>query len=60
MVGKQVYEVPPTNVGGSVSCIAVSTRGMDTQKVNLTDFDEIFVHTSFALVTFILVCFFPL
>ncbi|KAI8561923.1 hypothetical protein RHMOL_Rhmol04G0379800 [Rhododendron molle] len=32
MAGKQVYEVPPTNVGGSVSCIAVSTRGMDTQK----------------------------
>ncbi|XP_057475541.1 uncharacterized protein LOC130763619 isoform X1 [Actinidia eriantha] len=32
MVGKQVYEVPPSNVGGSVSCVAVSIRGMDTHK----------------------------
>ncbi|KAI7993232.1 putative vacuolar protein sorting-associated protein 13A [Camellia lanceoleosa] len=32
MAGKQVYEVPPMNVGGSVSCLAVSVRGMDTQK----------------------------
>lgn len=43
MVGKQVYEVPPSNVGGSVSCIAVSIRGMDSQKVNIAGFDEIFV-----------------
>ncbi|XP_028051145.1 uncharacterized protein LOC114255802 isoform X2 [Camellia sinensis] len=32
MAGKQVYEVPPMNVGGSVSCLAVSVRGMDIQK----------------------------
>ncbi|XP_059643008.1 uncharacterized protein LOC132284858 [Cornus florida] len=32
MAGKQAYEVPPTNVGGSSSCIAVSVRGMDPQK----------------------------
>ncbi|GFZ13853.1 calcium-dependent lipid-binding family protein [Actinidia rufa] len=32
MVGKQVYEVPPSNVGGSVSCVAVSIRGRDTHK----------------------------
>ena len=38
MAGKQVYEVPPTNIGGLVSCIAVSVRGMDTQKVNTADF----------------------
>ncbi|CAL5415223.1 unnamed protein product [Camellia sinensis] len=35
MAGKQVDEVPPMNVGGSVSCLAVSVRGMDTQKVIL-------------------------
>ncbi|MFS7909478.1 putative vacuolar protein sorting-associated protein [Helianthus anomalus] len=32
MAGKQVYEVPSSNVGGSSSCIAVCTRGMDIQK----------------------------
>ncbi|KAK6160946.1 hypothetical protein DH2020_004327 [Rehmannia glutinosa] len=32
MAGKQVCDVPPTNVGGSPLCIAVSTRGMDIQK----------------------------
>ncbi|XP_071698618.1 uncharacterized protein [Rutidosis leptorrhynchoides] len=32
MAGKQVYEVPPGNVGGSSSCIAVCIRGMDIQK----------------------------
>ncbi|XP_073302377.1 uncharacterized protein [Primulina huaijiensis] len=32
MAGKQVYEVPPRNVGGSPYCIAVSTSGMDIQK----------------------------
>ncbi|KAI3677367.1 hypothetical protein L1987_86993 [Smallanthus sonchifolius] len=31
MAGKQVYEVPSNNVGGS-SCIALCTRGMDIQK----------------------------
>lgn len=33
MAGKQVYEVPPKNIGGSELCIAVSARGIDTQKV---------------------------
>ncbi|KAL0376317.1 UNVERIFIED_CONTAM: Vacuolar protein sorting-associated protein 13 [Sesamum calycinum] len=33
MANKQVYDVPPTNVGGSPFCIALSTRGMDTKKV---------------------------
>ncbi|KAL6576075.1 hypothetical protein OROHE_000546 [Orobanche hederae] len=32
MAGKQVCDVPSTNVGGSTFCIAVSTRGMDIQK----------------------------
>ncbi|KAH6757936.1 calcium-dependent lipid-binding family protein [Perilla frutescens var. hirtella] len=32
MAGKQVCDVPSTNVGGSLCCIAVSTRGMDIQK----------------------------
>ncbi|KAJ4956285.1 hypothetical protein NE237_013068 [Protea cynaroides] len=32
MSGRQVYEVPPTNVGGSPFSIAVAFRGMDTQK----------------------------
>ncbi|XVE82332.1 hypothetical protein DITRI_Ditri15bG0139900 [Diplodiscus trichospermus] len=32
MAGKQVHEVPSTNIGGSSFCIAVSPRGMDTQK----------------------------
>lgn len=34
MAGKQVYEVPANNVGGSSSCIAVCIRGTDIQKVN--------------------------
>ncbi|KAL3505576.1 hypothetical protein ACH5RR_030958 [Cinchona calisaya] len=32
MAGKQVFEVPPTNVGGSLSCLAVCVRGVDAQK----------------------------
>ncbi|PPS16895.1 hypothetical protein GOBAR_AA03703 [Gossypium barbadense] len=32
MAGRQVHEVPSTNIGGSPFCIAVSPRGMDTQK----------------------------
>ncbi|XP_059444630.1 uncharacterized protein LOC132176414 [Corylus avellana] len=32
MAGRQVYEVPPTNIGGSPFCLAVSFRGMDIQK----------------------------
>ncbi|XP_052204938.1 uncharacterized protein LOC127809843 isoform X2 [Diospyros lotus] len=32
MAGKQVFEIPPANVGGSVSCIAVCSRGMESQK----------------------------
>ncbi|KAK6930330.1 Vacuolar protein sorting-associated protein 13, DH-like domain [Dillenia turbinata] len=32
MAGRQVYEVPPTSVGGSPFCVAVSFRGMDIQK----------------------------
>ncbi|KAE8735933.1 Calcium-dependent lipid-binding family protein isoform 3 [Hibiscus syriacus] len=33
MAGRQLHEVPPTNIGGSPFCIAVSPRGVDTQKV---------------------------
>lgn len=40
MAGKQVYEVPSDNVGGSSSCIAVCIRGMDIQKVS----DVCFAH----------------
>ncbi|XP_021714350.1 uncharacterized protein LOC110682332 isoform X2 [Chenopodium quinoa] len=32
MAGKQVFEVPPANVGGSLFSIAVCFRGMDIQK----------------------------
>ncbi|XP_019431159.1 PREDICTED: uncharacterized protein LOC109338390 isoform X1 [Lupinus angustifolius] len=32
MAGRQVLEVPPTNIGGSPFCIAVSVRGMNIQK----------------------------
>ncbi|KAF7837665.1 putative vacuolar protein sorting-associated protein [Senna tora] len=32
MGGRQVVEVPPTNIGGSPFCIAVCFRGMDIQK----------------------------
>ncbi|KAK7264763.1 hypothetical protein RJT34_32373 [Clitoria ternatea] len=32
MAGRQVLDVPPTNVGGSPFCIAVISRGMDIQK----------------------------
>ncbi|GAB2300237.1 hypothetical protein Dimus_034275 [Dionaea muscipula] len=32
MGGKQVYEIPPANIGGSLSSIAVCFRGMDLQK----------------------------
>ncbi|XP_061360270.1 uncharacterized protein LOC133304277 isoform X2 [Gastrolobium bilobum] len=32
MAGRQVIDVPPTSVGGSPFCIAVSTRGVDIQK----------------------------
>ncbi|XWS14258.1 hypothetical protein CRYUN_Cryun36dG0107400 [Craigia yunnanensis] len=32
MAGRQVHEVPSTIIGGSPFCIAVSPRGMDTQK----------------------------
>ncbi|KAI4344734.1 hypothetical protein L6164_011925 [Bauhinia variegata] len=32
MAGRQVLEVPPTNIGGSPFCIAVSFRGRDIQK----------------------------
>lgn len=33
MAAKQLYDVPPSSVGGSPFCIAVSNRGMDIQKV---------------------------
>ncbi|KAJ7955294.1 calcium-dependent lipid-binding family protein [Quillaja saponaria] len=32
MAGRQIQEVPPTNIGGSPFCIAVSFRGMDVLK----------------------------
>ncbi|KAL5782083.1 hypothetical protein ACOSP7_007112 [Xanthoceras sorbifolium] len=32
MTGRQVFEVPPTNIGGSSFCIAVCLRAMDIQK----------------------------
>ncbi|TYG99646.1 hypothetical protein ES288_A10G211800v1 [Gossypium darwinii] len=32
MAGRQVHEVPSTNIGGSPFCIAVGPRGMDTKK----------------------------
>ncbi|XP_049360182.1 uncharacterized protein LOC125824878 [Solanum verrucosum] len=33
MAGKQVHEIPPANIGGTFSCISISSRGMDLQKV---------------------------
>ncbi|XP_010524589.1 PREDICTED: uncharacterized protein LOC104802610 [Tarenaya hassleriana] len=32
MAGRQVFEVPPANVGGSPYCLAVGLRGMDLKK----------------------------
>ncbi|KAK9670363.1 hypothetical protein RND81_13G196500 [Saponaria officinalis] len=32
MAGKQVFEVPPANVGGSLFSVAVCSRGVDIQK----------------------------
>ncbi|KAG7594430.1 Vacuolar protein sorting-associated protein 62 [Arabidopsis thaliana x Arabidopsis arenosa] len=32
MAGRQVFEVPPANVGGSPYCLAVGTRGTDLKK----------------------------
>ncbi|KAJ8767440.1 hypothetical protein K2173_017484 [Erythroxylum novogranatense] len=32
MAGRQVNEVPPSNVGGSQLCISISSRGMDIQQ----------------------------
>ncbi|KAE9601531.1 hypothetical protein Lalb_Chr13g0298811 [Lupinus albus] len=32
MAGRQVLDVPPTSIGGSSFCIAVSVRGLDIQK----------------------------
>lgn len=44
MSGKQVCDIPPTNVGGSPFCIAVSSRGMDIQKVgDVTQWHSIIV-----------------
>ncbi|KAH9766384.1 C2 domain-containing protein [Citrus sinensis] len=37
MVGRQVFEVLPTNIGGSPFCIAISFRGMDSQKAPPSD-----------------------
>jgi vacuolar protein sorting-associated protein 13A/C len=34
MASRQVFEVPPTSVGGSLFSIGVCSRGADTQKVN--------------------------
>lgn len=33
MAGRHVYEVSPTNIGGSLFCLAVSFRGLEIQKV---------------------------
>lgn len=35
MAGRQVLEVPPASVGGSAYAVAVSFRGVDTQKVTV-------------------------
>ncbi|XP_031738035.1 uncharacterized protein LOC101213129 isoform X1 [Cucumis sativus] len=32
VAGKQVHEIPSTSVGGSLFCVALSSRGMDIQK----------------------------
>jgi hypothetical protein len=34
MASRQVFEVPPTSVGGSPYSIGVCSRGADTQKVS--------------------------
>ena len=33
MAGRQVFEVPPENVGGSPYCLAVGLRGTNLKKV---------------------------
>ncbi|KAL3812236.1 hypothetical protein ACJIZ3_013504 [Penstemon smallii] len=45
MAGKQVCDVPPSNIGGSPFCIAVSTRGMDVQKA-LESFSTLIIEFS--------------
>ena len=40
MAGKQVFEVPPANVGGSLCCLAVCVRGVDAKKVGNVYFDD--------------------
>lgn len=42
MAGRQVFEVPPANIGGSPFCTAVSFRGMDAQKVSHVGLKYIF------------------
>jgi hypothetical protein len=34
MASRQVFEVPPTSVGGSLYSIGVCSRGADMKKVN--------------------------
>lgn len=34
LAGRQVIEVSPASVGGSLFCLAVCVRGTDVQKVN--------------------------
>ena len=34
MAGRQVFDVPPTNIGGLPFCIAISYRGLEIQKAS--------------------------
>lgn len=34
MAGRQVFDVPPTNIGGLPFCVAISYRGLETQKAS--------------------------
>lgn len=40
MAGRHVYEISPTNIGGSLFCLAVSFRGLEIQKVSHADLEQ--------------------
>lgn len=52
MAGKYIFEVPPTSVGGSTSCIGVGARGLDSQKVVHADFSHLLVSYSYSSIHF--------
>ena len=52
MASRQVFEVPPTSVGGSLYSVAVCSRGADMQKVNYLAFLPFFNFADFSVTTY--------